>query len=80
MEFICSCNLSDIIKNAIKKRKHLEESFIWKILTQILIGLNYLHNKGIIHRDLKCENIFLCNLGIFKIAGFNGFCLLEKNN
>ena len=79
MEFICNSNLSDIINIAIKKRKYIEESFIWKILSQILIGLNYLHNKGIIHRDLRSKNIFLSNLGIFKIAGFNGFCLLEKN-
>ena len=79
MEFISNGNLSNIINYAIIKRKYIEESSIWKILTQILIGLNYLHNKGIIHRDLRSTNIFLSNLGIFKIAGFNGFCLLEKN-
>ena len=79
MEFISNGNLSNIINCAIRKRKYIEESLIWKILTQILIGLNYLHNKGIIHRDLRSSNIFLSNLGIFKIAGFNGFCLLEKN-
>jgi len=79
MESIYKGNLSDIINSAYKKKKYIEESIIWKILTQILIGLNYLHNKGIIHRDLTSKNIFLNNLGIFKIAGFNGFCLIEKN-
>ena len=79
MEFTSNGNLSNIINCAIKKRKYIKESFIWKILTQILVGLNYLHNKGIIHRDLRSCNIFLSNLGIFKIGGFNGFCLVEKN-
>lgn len=27
--------------------------------TQILNGLEYLHSKRVIHRDLKCENILI---------------------
>lgn len=35
----------------------------WKVAKrwafQILKGLQYLHSQGVIHRDLKCENIFI---------------------
>jgi meiosis-specific serine/threonine-protein kinase MEK1 len=40
-------------------------------LSQIIEGLLYLHNRGIIHRDLKLSNLLLCeNYTTIKICDF----------
>jgi calcium-dependent protein kinase len=43
----------------IVKNKILSENLVKLILKQILDGLNYLHQKGIIHRNVKPENILI---------------------
>ena len=40
---------------------------LWK---QLLRGLNYLHNHGIAHRDIKLENLLLNEKGHLKITDF----------
>lgn len=37
----------------------LREVTIWRIALRIALGLGYLHQRRVLHRDLKCENVFL---------------------
>mmetsp|Transcript_15058 Transcript_15058/g.29014 ORF Transcript_15058/g.29014 Transcript_15058/m.29014 type:complete len:788 (-) Transcript_15058:272-2635(-) len=45
----------------------------------VLLGLNHLHQKGILYRDLKLENLLLDKKGYLKIVDFGFAKKLKKN-
>lgn len=47
-----------------------EEALVSKFVRQILTGLEYLHEREIIHRDIKGANILVDNNGGIKISDF----------
>lgn len=36
----------------------------------MLFGLNYLHERKVLHRDIKSQNIFIDSEGAIKLADF----------
>ncbi|XP_076931976.1 mitogen-activated protein kinase kinase kinase 3-like [Bidens hawaiensis] len=48
-----------------------EKTQVTKMYTkQLLLGLDYLHNNGIMHRDIKGANLLVDNKGCIKLADF----------
>lgn len=58
----------------------LPEPLVRSFVRQILIGLSYLHNRDIIHRDIKGANILVDNKGTIKISDFGISKKLEATN
>ena len=58
--------------------KQLSEPEILKILRDIWLGLNEIHNQGIVHLDLKLENILLGSWDKYKIGDLGLSRLIDK--
>ena len=54
-----------------KESKFMKEEDVWNIFYQIVLGLQVLHSMKIVHRDIKCANIFLTKEGIVKLGDLN---------
>ena len=71
MEYADDGDIDKKIKDNLKKRNYFSEETIWTWIIQILEGLKYLHDNKIMHRDLKCANLFLMKNGLLKLGDLN---------
>lgn len=78
MEYMEGGSLTEVIENNECK---LSEKQIATICFETLKGLQHLHKKHIIHRDIKSDNVLLDAKGNVKITDF-GFCakLTDQRN
>ncbi|XP_055719045.1 eIF-2-alpha kinase GCN2 [Salvelinus fontinalis] len=66
MEYCEKSTLRDTIDQGL----HQDNSRLWRFFREILDGLAYIHEQGMIHRDLKPVNIFLDSQDHVKIGDF----------
>jgi serine/threonine protein kinase len=52
------------------KSSLVTEDLVMSYAVPIIYGLSYLHGRGIVHRDMKLENILIGNDGLPRIADF----------
>ena len=71
MEFADNGDLLNKITEHKKRSIFFDESTIWSIFIQLVRGLKSLHDLNILHRDLKCANVFLFSNGEVKIGDLN---------
>ncbi|KAM4600391.1 serine/threonine-protein kinase Nek11 [Polymixia lowei] len=65
------CKLEEVRETG----RSLPETQVVDWLIQLLLGLHYMHNRRILHRDLKAKNVFL-KQNLIKIGDFGVSCLL----
>ncbi|KAE8301743.1 Kinase, STE STE11 [Giardia duodenalis] len=58
------------LQTLIKQYDDLGENVVACYIYQILLGLKYLHEQGIIHKDIKAANILMTSSGLCKLTDF----------
>lgn len=66
MEYCEKSTLRDTIDHDL----HQDQNRLWRLFREILDGIAYIHEQGMIHRDLKPVNIFLDSQDHVKIGDF----------
>jgi MAP/microtubule affinity-regulating kinase len=76
MEYAGGCSLWSFLKK--RSNRALPESLAKKYFSQLVSGMSYCHSQGVLHRDLKLENILLDSSNSVKIIDF-GFATFVRS-
>lgn len=86
-EYADSGDLFQLITKHTNAKKHIPENDVWRYLHGMCHGLKALHDMRILHRDLKCANVFLnasggevqAKLGDFNVSKVakRGLCMTQ---
>ena len=68
LEYAERGTLYERVKKYSKTNQKFSQIQILDWITEIIIGLYSLHKKDIMHRDIKSDNLFLCNNDVVKIG------------
>ncbi|CAF4841492.1 unnamed protein product [Rotaria sp. Silwood1] len=68
------------LKEKKAKKEFLTEDQIIEWFIQICMALQYIHDKNILHRDLKTQNVFLTKNGVVKVGDLGIARVLNSGN
>ena len=80
MDFVPGQDLKQLMDEARTRGETLAEKHVLAWAKQILDALEYLHARGVIHRDIKPQNIILTPDGRAMLVDFGLVKVLDPNN
>ena len=66
------------LKQYMERRGQMDWREALHFITQIMRGLSHAHSRGVIHRDIKPQNIMILRDGSVRVADFGIACLADQ--
>ena len=63
----------------LRSGNRLKEEELREVMSCCLLGLSYLHNRNVMHRDIKPDNLFISESGVIKLGDFGLAVQLEHS-
>jgi serine/threonine protein kinase len=79
-EFAEKGDLIDYFVSKANSKEEVTIQQITNIFVNALSGLTYMHANGIVHRDVKLDNILIITDGVHKLADFGSVVFLNELN
>ena len=79
LEYCKYGSLNDLIKQAKKKQIYMNEYELSSIIYMLLKGIDFIHKKHIVMRDIKSKNILINEKGLIKLCDFGISKIYQKN-
>jgi NIMA (never in mitosis gene a)-related kinase len=78
MDFADGGDLS--IKISERKGRVFPENVVLDWFVQVCLAIKHVHDRKVLHRDLKSQNVFLSKSGMDKLGDFGIARVLKKTN
>ena len=76
MDFAEGGDLSNLLKE--QGQRHLAEEQVVDYFVQLCLAMKHVHDRKVLHRDIKSQNIFLTqNRKVLKVGDFGIACVLN---
>ncbi|XP_067841975.1 serine/threonine-protein kinase Nek3 [Heptranchias perlo] len=73
------CDGGDLMQKLLhQKEKLFPEETVLNLFVQICLGMKHIHDRRVLHRDIKSKNIFLTKNGVIKLGDFGSAHLLNS--
>lgn len=79
MEYAEAGDLFQLLLKHRHRKANIPEKEIWRIFAELSQAVNYLHENNIIHRDIKCQNVFLTKTLTVKLGDLGASKLVTAN-
>ncbi|XP_055493448.1 serine/threonine-protein kinase Nek3 isoform X1 [Leucoraja erinacea] len=73
------CDGGDLTQKLLQQKQQLfPEETVLNLFVQICLGMKHIHDKRVLHRDIKTKNVFLTKNGVVKLGDFGSAHLLKS--